>query len=340
MSTLNEVNSESEFKTLISNASPSNPIILFFHTPWAVPCTQTRTILTTLASQYPPSTATSPLFLSINSDDLPDLNDSYNITVVPSIVILKDNKPLETLSGSDAGKIRDAVERHAGKNGNPAKAGLPPQLSVTPRSDINGAATTQPSSTATTTTGPAKDLSSYAPSPSDPATAPSMSSTQASKEELHTRLSQLVKAAPVMLFMKGTPSVPQCGFSRQLVSILRENGVKYGFFNILADEDVRQGLKEFADWPTFPQLWMGGELVGGLDIVSLSLLSKTLRGFFTIEPPAYEVKLISLCALQVKEEAASDPDFFKQCSVAKANGGGGGGPAAPDQQAQKTAVAA
>ncbi|KAJ3472142.1 hypothetical protein NLG97_g11251 [Lecanicillium saksenae] len=70
-----------------------------------------------------------------------------------------------------------------------------------------------------------------------------------------------------MLFMKGTPSSPQCGFSRQMVGILRENSVKYGFFNILADDEVRQGLKEYAEWPTYPQLWMDGELVGGLDIV-------------------------------------------------------------------------
>ena len=87
------------------------------------------------------------------------------------------------------------------------------------------------------------------------------------KEELFKRLEDLVKAAPVMLFMKGTPSAPQCGFSRQIVAILRERSVKYGFFNILADEEVRQGLKEFADWPTYPQLWVDGELVGGLDIV-------------------------------------------------------------------------
>ncbi|KAJ5801910.1 uncharacterized protein N7503_004360 [Penicillium pulvis] len=98
------------------------------------------------------------------------------------------------------------------------------------------------------------------------ATAPTLTPEQ-SKEALFARLSELVKAAPVMLFMKGTPSSPQCGFSRQLVGILRERSVKYGFFNILADEDVRQGLKEFAEWPTFPQLWVGGELVGGLDIV-------------------------------------------------------------------------
>jgi len=70
-----------------------------------------------------------------------------------------------------------------------------------------------------------------------------------------------------MLFMKGTPSAPQCGFSRQTVALLRERSIRYGFFNILADDEVRQGLKEFSDWPTFPQLYADGELVGGLDIV-------------------------------------------------------------------------
>lgn len=82
-------------------------------------------------------------------------------------------------------------------------------------------------------------------------------------------MAKLVKAAPVMLFMKGTPAAPQCGFSRTLVGLLREKGVRYGFFNILADDEVRQGLKEFSDWPTYPQLYLEGNLVGGLDIVSI-----------------------------------------------------------------------
>jgi len=85
--------------------------------------------------------------------------------------------------------------------------------------------------------------------------------------DINARLEKLVKAAPVMLFMKGTPSAPECGFSRTLVGILREKNVRYGFFNILADDDVRQGLKVYSDWPTFPQLYVDGELVGGLDIV-------------------------------------------------------------------------
>eukprot|EP00035_Acanthoeca_spectabilis_P035114 m.32569 g.32569 ORF g.32569 m.32569 type:complete len:333 (-) comp7060_c0_seq1:1064-2062(-) len=85
---------------------------------------------------------------------------------------------------------------------------------------------------------------------------------------LEARLKELINAAPVMLFMKGTPEDPQCGFSRKIVALLKDKGVEFSYFNILADSDVRQGLKEYSDWPTFPQLYIAGDLVGGLDIVT------------------------------------------------------------------------
>ena len=84
---------------------------------------------------------------------------------------------------------------------------------------------------------------------------------------LQDRLAKLVKRHTVMLFMKGLPSNPQCGFSRQIVEILDDTGVSYDAFNVFEDEEVRQGLKEFSDWPTYPQLYHEGELLGGLDIV-------------------------------------------------------------------------
>jgi glutaredoxin-related protein len=84
-----------------------------------------------------------------------------------------------------------------------------------------------------------------------PTVPPAAAEPEKPAEDINVRLAKLVKAAPVMLFMKGTPSAPQCGFSRTLVGILREKNVRYGFFNILADEDVRQGLKVFSDWPTY-----------------------------------------------------------------------------------------
>lgn len=266
MSRLYEITSEEEFNSTLKSASPSTLLVLSFHTPWAAPCTQMRTILEALASTYPVKQPPIVSFLSVNAEDLPEISESYDVTAVPFLVLLREGETLESVSGSDASKVRDAVERQAGKMGNSGKFGLPPALDATPRKEGDGS---------TNGAAPIKDLSSYAPKPSDPPTAPAMFSTAKSKEELHTRLSNLVKAAPVMLFMKGTPSAPQCGFSRQLVSILRENSVKYGFFNILADDEVRQGLKDFADWPTFPQLWTNGDLVGGLDIVSFHLFRQT-----------------------------------------------------------------
>ncbi|EXK24280.1 hypothetical protein FOMG_18982 [Fusarium oxysporum f. sp. melonis 26406] len=101
-----------------------------------------------------------------------------------------------------------------------------------------------------------------APGASDSALTP-----EQSKGTLTARLTDLVKVAPVMLFMKGTPKSPVCRFSRRIVRILNDHDIAYDSFNVLTDEDVRHGLKEFADWPTFPQLWVDGELVGGLDVV-------------------------------------------------------------------------
>ena len=87
-------------------------------------------------------------------------------------------------------------------------------------------------------------------------------------EDLEARLQKLVSSHPVMLFMKGDRVTPKCGFSRQIVQLLNDQpGLDYETFDILEDEEVRQGLKEFSNWPTFPQLYIKGELVGGLDIV-------------------------------------------------------------------------
>ena len=90
---------------------------------------------------------------------------------------------------------------------------------------------------------------------------------EAEKESLDARLRRLVSSAPAMLFMKGTKDEPRCGFSRKVVEALNDAGVAFSTFDILGDEEVRQGLKAFSDWPTYPQLYANGELLGGCDIV-------------------------------------------------------------------------
>jgi monothiol glutaredoxin len=86
-------------------------------------------------------------------------------------------------------------------------------------------------------------------------------------DQLRKRIAETISKDRVMLFMKGNPAMPQCGFSAAVVGILKEVGVPFGSFNILADQDLREGLKEYSNWPTFPQLYVGGKLVGGCDIV-------------------------------------------------------------------------
>lgn len=235
MSTITEILTDEQWQQVLSSAPASTLIVASFHAPWAAPCAQMATVLSTLASEYPVTDPLSTQWVSINAEDLSDISETYDVTAVPYLVLLRNGEVVETVSGSSAVKVRTAIEKHANKAGGATQ-----------------------SAAATNGTAQAAEVAQADATVVDPAK---------QKEELFKRLGDLVKAAPVMLFMKGTPSSPQCGFSRQMVGILRDNSVKYGFFNILADDDVRQGLKEYAEWPTFPQLWVDGELVGGLDIV-------------------------------------------------------------------------
>jgi len=85
----------------------------------------------------------------------------------------------------------------------------------------------------------------------------------------------------IVLFMKGTPMFPQCGFSAAVVQVLTHSGVKFKGVNVLADDGIRQGIKEFSNWPTIPQLYVKGEFVGGCDIVREMAEAGELQTLFT-----------------------------------------------------------
>jgi len=85
---------------------------------------------------------------------------------------------------------------------------------------------------------------------------------------LQTKIEALLSGSRVVLFMKGTKPFPQCGFSAKVVGILRETGVDFDAHNILLDAELRDGLKRYSNWPTYPQLYVNGKLVGGCDIVT------------------------------------------------------------------------
>ncbi|KAF0814706.1 Glutaredoxin 4 [Andreprevotia sp. IGB-42] len=88
-----------------------------------------------------------------------------------------------------------------------------------------------------------------------------------SERDIQQEIHQIVTENPVALFMKGTPTFPQCGFSAGAVQLLKNVGVQFAAVNVLADQDIRQGIKDYANWPTIPQLYIDGEFVGGSDIM-------------------------------------------------------------------------
>src|SRR6056297_834644 len=97
-----------------------------------------------------------------------------------------------------------------------------------------------------------------------------------------------VKANDVVLYMKGTKSMPQCGFSSKVAGVLNYMGVDYADVNVLADENIRQGIKEYSDWPTIPQLYVKGEFVGGCDIITEMTLSGELDQLFEQNGVTYD----------------------------------------------------
>ncbi|CUH28789.1 Monothiol glutaredoxin [Jannaschia seosinensis] len=103
-----------------------------------------------------------------------------------------------------------------------------------------------------------------------------------------TQIDEIVKGGDVVLFMKGTKAMPQCGFSSRVAGVLNYMGVDYRDVNVLDDADIRQGIKDYSDWPTIPQLYIKGEFVGGCDIITEMTLSGELDTMFEKQGVAFD----------------------------------------------------
>ncbi|KIM39191.1 hypothetical protein M413DRAFT_447153 [Hebeloma cylindrosporum] len=223
-----EVVSPTHFQEILSQDLNRVSVINFW-APWAEPCKQMNEVAKELSNKYKAA-----LFVQVEAETQADIAESFEIEAVPSFVILRGHTLLDRISGADAAALTQSV----------AKFATTPVYSPLSRTD------------------------------NEPAKAPTVvpsnmmdDTKRESTEELNTRLKALMNQSRVVLFMKGSPSEPRCGFSRKISGLLKENGVEFKHFDILTDESVRQGLKVLNDWPTFPQLIVNGELVGGLDIV-------------------------------------------------------------------------
>ncbi|KAJ3808803.1 glutaredoxin [Lentinula aff. lateritia] len=170
----------------------------------------------------------SVLFLQIEAEAQSDISESFDIESVPSIILLRGHTLLQRISGADAPALTTAVAKFA------SSSSINPQS----RTDL-----------------PPAKASNTVVEVADPS------------EDLESRMTRLMNQSKIVLFMKGSPDAPRCGFSRRMTGLLRDQKVDFTHFDILSDEGVRQGLKKRNDWPTFPQLIINGEFVGGLDIV-------------------------------------------------------------------------
>ena len=234
------IKTNDQFTRLTTIEAGDKLLVLYFFTEWAEPCKQMGEVFK-VASEEPANK--NVVFLGINADECPEISEHFSISAVPYFVVIHKGTILKELSGADPKEfvqLLDDCQKYV------------------LRQDGTGNMT-------------AGGVSGDGGGGNDDYEEEDEDEEEETEEEINERLSKLVKAAPVMLFMKGSPSEPKCGFSRQLVGILREHQVRFGFFDILKDDTVRQSLKKFSDWPTYPQLYINGEFQGGLDIIKENL---------------------------------------------------------------------
>jgi glutaredoxin-related protein len=220
-----------------SSNNKSKKAVLLFGADWHEACPMLKMVLNALAQSNNSSSSSGTnddvLFGNIDAENVPELSEKYNVTMVPTVILLLNNNSVHTvwerLEGevlSDPSHVTLAVQRLIQARTNNEEV------------DDNGGTTS--SSAAAAASALSKNNNNH--HPHDP------------KQALNDRLERLIRGDTVMLFMKGNPNKPQCGFSRQAIELLNENEVPFGSFDILSDEDVRQELKVYSDWPTYPQI--------------------------------------------------------------------------------------
>ncbi|CAK9152522.1 unnamed protein product [Ilex paraguariensis] len=246
-----DVQSKGELDNVIGQGVP---VIVHFWADWCEASKQMDQVFSHLSTDFPHAH-----FLRVEAEEQAEISEAYSISAVPYFVFFKDGKPVDTLEGADPANLANKVAKVVGsiKPGEPA---APASLGMA--------------------AGPTvlETVQEFAKENGSSQVENQLTSGQG--DGLEKRLQQLVGSHPVILFMKGSPEEPKCGFSQKVVGILKEEKVKFGSFDILTDSEVREGLKRFSNWPTFPQLYCKGELLGGCDIAIAMHKSGELKEVF------------------------------------------------------------
>ncbi|CAI5498350.1 unnamed protein product [Closterium sp. Naga37s-1] len=250
-----------------ASAKEGAPVAVHFWAAWCEPCKHMDVVFGQLAAENPHAK-----FLRVEAEEVPDLSEKYSVSAVPFFLFLKDGKVVDRLEGANPPELAHKVALHIAAPssatnfsvGSSAAAEVIESVLHSARTAAYPAAAPPASSPAAAVAQPEQ--------PSRMIALPAGSDKPKLSPDLKARIEALLASHSVLLFMKGSPSAPRCGFSSKVVSVLEKDlgsaaAGAYGSFDILQDEEVRQGLKVYSDWPTFPQVYCKGELVGGCDIV-------------------------------------------------------------------------
>ncbi|XP_041026071.1 monothiol glutaredoxin-S17 [Juglans microcarpa x Juglans regia] len=233
-----DVHSKAELDNVVGSGAP---VILHFWASWCEASKHMDQVFSHLSTDFPRAH-----FLRAEAEGQPEISEAYSVSAVPFFVLFKDGKTVDTLEGADPSSLANKVAKVAGPVG-PGEPAAPASLGL-----AAGATVLETVKEFAQENGSAKVENQ---------------GKHGLGDALKKRLELLINSHPIMLFMKGSPEEPKCGFSQKVIEILKKENVNFGSFDILADNDVRDGLKKFSNWPTYPQLYCKGELLGGCDIV-------------------------------------------------------------------------
>lgn len=229
------ITSEAAFDALLARSKNDKSLLLvLFYASWHEP---SKDLVPVLASIAQVNAAAGLQCASIDAEQVEAVSQRYSayLDSVPSCLFIRSGQVVEHLEGADAPTLARRATQQLEKS-------LDARRAVASRETAESASAV-----------PGPSASAAAGSPAD---------------ALKSRLQRLVNAHPVMLFIKGTPAAPRCGFTRKLLQLMSDLKVTFGSFDILSDDSVRSGLKEYSDWLTYPQVYISGEFVGGLDVVT------------------------------------------------------------------------
>ncbi|CAD6205486.1 unnamed protein product [Miscanthus lutarioriparius] len=225
-----EVRSPAELEAAVAGARAA---AVHFWASWCEASKQMDEVFAHLAVDFPHAA-----FLRVEAEEQPEISEAHGVSAVPYFVFYKEGKTVDTLEGANPASLANKVAKVAGP-ASVAESAVPASLGVA--------------------AGPAVLEKIQKIAQQNGSSAAESTNSGSTEDALNKQLEQLVNSHPVFLFMKGTPEQPRCGFSRKVVDILKQEGVKFGSFDILTDNDVREGMKKFSNWPTFPQLYCKGQ---------------------------------------------------------------------------------